>query len=234
MAWLCVGDFNEICHQYEKFGAADRPYRQMENFWEALIDCDLSEIPFNGDFFTWSNGREGWYFTKEKLDKGYGNKAWFDLFSDCIVNSLGVTSSDHKLILIQIKGELETGIRKHRPFRYEAVWDNRVECGELIQRELLCNLNPNFSLPSVMEGLQRLANKPEEVSNLFQVFFQALFSSSMPERLEDCIRVVKSVITPEMNSDLVKQISNEEVEKAVFTMNGPGSPGPDGFPAIFY
>ncbi|KAJ0097104.1 hypothetical protein Patl1_28743 [Pistacia atlantica] len=56
----------------------------------------------------------------------------------------------------------------------------------------------------------------------------------MPERLEDCIRVVKSVITPEMNSDLVKQISNEEVEKAVFTMNGLGSLGPDGFPAIFY
>ncbi|KAJ0097106.1 hypothetical protein Patl1_28744 [Pistacia atlantica] len=90
MAWLCVGDFNEICHQYEKFGDADRPCRQMENFREALIDCDLSEIPFNGDFFTWNNGREGWYFTKEKLDKGYGNKAWFDLFSDRIVNYLGV------------------------------------------------------------------------------------------------------------------------------------------------
>ncbi|KAJ0075024.1 hypothetical protein Patl1_34399 [Pistacia atlantica] len=56
----------------------------------------------------------------------------------------------------------------------------------------------------------------------------------MPESLEDCIRVVRSVITPEMNSDLVKQISNEEVEKAVFIMNGLGSPGPDGFPTIFY
>ncbi|KAJ0017174.1 hypothetical protein Pint_11951 [Pistacia integerrima] len=304
MTWLCIGDFNEICHQYEKFGAADRPYRQMQNFREALLDCDLSEIPFNGDFFTWNNGREGWYFTKEKLDKGFGNKAWFELFSDCIVNSL-------------------------------TAWDNRAECGELIQREWLCNLNPNSSLPSAMEGLQtckeklstwskstfrdqrntvtdklsqlkhledtnrgdkkeelqqlkqeidglleedyikwkqrakqqwlkdgdrntkffhlcanqhrksnvikqissddgRFANKPEEVSNLFQLFFQSLFSSSMPERIEDCIRVVKPVITPKMNSDLVKQISNEEVEKAVFNMNGLGSPGPDGFLAIFY
>ncbi|XP_031254340.1 uncharacterized protein LOC116112330 [Pistacia vera] len=335
MAWLCIGDFNEICHQYEKFGAADRPYRQMQNFREALLDYDLSEIPFNGDFFTWNNGREGWYFTKEKLDKDFGNEAWFELFSDCIVNSLSVSSSDHKLIFIQIRGELETEIKKHRPFRYEAAWDNRAECGELIQREWLCNLNPNSSLPSAMEGLQRckeklstwskstfrdqrntmtdklsqlkhledtnrgdkkeelqhlkqeidglleeddikwkqrakqqwlkdgdrntkffhlcanqhrksnvikqissddgrFANKPEEVSNLFQLFFQSLFSSSMPERIEDCIRVVKPVITPKMNSDLVKQISNEEVEKAVFNMNGLGSPGPDGFLAIFY
>ncbi|KAJ0008131.1 hypothetical protein Pint_29751 [Pistacia integerrima] len=116
MAWLCIGDFNEICHQYEKFEATDRPYRQMENFREALLDCDLNEIPFNGDFFTWNNGREGWYFTKEKLDKGYGNKASFDLFSNSIVNSLSVSSSDHKLIFIQIRGELETEIRKHRPF----------------------------------------------------------------------------------------------------------------------
>ncbi|KAJ0007624.1 hypothetical protein Pint_29766 [Pistacia integerrima] len=304
MAWLCIGDFNEICHQYEKFGAADRPYRQMENFREALLDCDLSEIPFNGDFFTWNNGREGWYFTKEKLDKGYGNKAWFDLFSDSIVNSL-------------------------------TAWDNRVECGELIQREWLCILNPNSSLPGAMEGFQRckeklstsskstfrnqkntvtdklsqlkhledsnrgdkkgelqqlkqeidglseeddikwkqrakqqwlkdgdrntkffhlcanqrrksnvikqissddgrLANKPKEVSNLFQIFFQSLFSSTMPKRIEDRIHVVKPVITPVMNNDLVKQISNEKVEKAVFNMNGLGSPGPDGFPAIFY
>ncbi|KAJ0052838.1 hypothetical protein Pint_03233 [Pistacia integerrima] len=182
----------------------------------------------------------------------------------------------------------------------EAAWDNRAEYEELIQREWLCNLNPNSSLPGTMEGLQRgdkkeelqqlkqeidglleeddikwkqrakqqwlkdgdrntkffhlcanqrrksnvikqissddgrFANKPEEVSNLFQLFFQSLFSSSMPERIEDCIRVVKPVITPEMNNDLVKQISNEEVEKDVFNMNGLGSPRSDGFPAIFY
>ncbi|KAJ0013735.1 hypothetical protein Pint_20054 [Pistacia integerrima] len=57
----------------------------------------------------------------------------------------------------------------------------------------------------------------------------------MPESLEDCIRVVKSVITPEMNSDLVKQISNEEVEKAIFTMNGRLDLQTSmDFPAIFY
>ncbi|KAJ0024918.1 hypothetical protein Pint_07178 [Pistacia integerrima] len=103
--------------------------------------------------------REGWYFTKEKLDKGFGNKAWFELFLDCIVNSLSVSSSDRKLIFIQIRGELETEIRKHRPFRYEVAWDNRAECGELIQREWLCILNPNSSLPGVMEGLQRCKEK---------------------------------------------------------------------------
>lgn len=24
-AWICLGDFNEICHQYEKVGVAERP-----------------------------------------------------------------------------------------------------------------------------------------------------------------------------------------------------------------
>ncbi|KAJ0096620.1 hypothetical protein Patl1_27306 [Pistacia atlantica] len=182
----------------------------------------------------------------------------------------GVTSSDHKLILIQIKGELETEIRKHRPFRYEAAWDNRVECGEADPKRMALRNTVTDKLSQMkhleesnrgdkkgelqqlkqeIDGLLeeddikwkqrakqqwlkdgdrntkffhlcanqrrksnvikqisnddgRLANKPEEVSNLFQVFFQALFSSLMPERLEDCNRVVKSVITPEMNSDL--------------------------------
>ncbi|XP_042980196.1 uncharacterized protein LOC122310366 [Carya illinoinensis] len=42
------------------------------------------------------------------------------------------------------------------------------------------------------------------------------------------------MVTPEMNFVLTKGISNEEIERAIFSMNGLGSPGPDGFPAIFY
>ncbi|KAJ0081310.1 hypothetical protein Patl1_12097 [Pistacia atlantica] len=70
-------------------------------------------------------------------------------------------------IMAERDGELETEIRKHKPFRYEAAWDNGAECGELIQREWLCNLNPNFSLPSAMERLQR-GDKKEELQQLKQ------------------------------------------------------------------
>lgn len=37
--WLCIGDFNEILYQHEKFGGASRAYAQMKSFGQALQDC---------------------------------------------------------------------------------------------------------------------------------------------------------------------------------------------------
>lgn len=39
--WLCVGDFNEILKQSEKFGAARRLDKHIESFKIALETCGI-------------------------------------------------------------------------------------------------------------------------------------------------------------------------------------------------
>lgn len=53
MPWLLMGDFNEILYNLEKEGGRPRPQRQMQAFHDVLIECNLNDMGFVGDRFTW-------------------------------------------------------------------------------------------------------------------------------------------------------------------------------------
>ncbi|KAH6781790.1 hypothetical protein C2S51_007083 [Perilla frutescens var. frutescens] len=74
-AWLVGGDFNEILSDLEKEGGFVRARGQMNDFQEALDDCDLRDIIKNDMRFTWLNQRKGEDAIKEKLDRFVGNEA---------------------------------------------------------------------------------------------------------------------------------------------------------------
>lgn len=50
--WLCFSDFNEILHPYEKSGGNDRNPNLMNDFREALRDCNLMDVGYKGYPFT--------------------------------------------------------------------------------------------------------------------------------------------------------------------------------------
>lgn len=128
MTWLCVGDFNEILHQEEKYGASMRPYIQMEDFKLAWEDSGLSDSSYVGDMFTWSNDREGEQFTKERLDHAFSNSRWQDLFPFYSVNYEMAQSSDHRPIVVTMASQMNIMSRGEKPFIYEANWAVREEC----------------------------------------------------------------------------------------------------------
>lgn len=72
--WLCAGDFNEILYSLKKEGGRPRPQVCMDHFREALEACDLQDLGFYGDVFTWRNHShrvEG--YIRELLDRAVGN-----------------------------------------------------------------------------------------------------------------------------------------------------------------
>ena len=56
--WVVIGNFNEILYLHEKEGGARRPDRMMQEFREALVDCQLDDMGFMGDQFTWRRRRD--------------------------------------------------------------------------------------------------------------------------------------------------------------------------------
>ncbi|KAL0402341.1 UNVERIFIED_CONTAM: hypothetical protein Slati_4264000 [Sesamum latifolium] len=52
--WLSAGDLNEILHPEEKTGAP-RSRKQIEDFRSCLSDCQLYDLGYKGDKFTWCN-----------------------------------------------------------------------------------------------------------------------------------------------------------------------------------
>ena len=65
-------------------------------------------------------------------------------------------------------------------------------------------------------------------------FYQKLFTSSEPVNLDEILEKIPTMVTEEMNSELLKEFTVEEVENALKQMAPLKSPGPDGMPPLFY
>lgn len=53
--WVCLGDFNEVLYQVEAVGRSVRQAWQLKAFRDALLHCQLFDLEYSGDSFTWSS-----------------------------------------------------------------------------------------------------------------------------------------------------------------------------------
>lgn len=131
----------------------------MEAFRTTVEDCDLNDLGYLGDRFTWRNKREGQQFTKERLDRGFANSKWQDLFPFHSVSHELALCSDPRPIVINMAKQMLHEQRKGKPFRNEVSWALREDCLHLIQEEWNKHTLAPHKLALVTEGLQRCQEK---------------------------------------------------------------------------
>lgn len=105
LPWVCLGDFNEILYNHEKQGGIPRPQRYMDAFRDVLNFCNLNDLGFEGDIFTWRNNNyrvDG--YIRERLDRAVANPAWRMRFPGYkLVNGIQ-GHSDHRPIVLHVRG----------------------------------------------------------------------------------------------------------------------------------
>jgi hypothetical protein len=72
------------------------------------------------------------------------------------------------------------------------------------------------------------------VRKAFEAQFKGVYTSLGPRDWGDSLSGVRPLVTADMNRDLTAPFSLEEVKSAAFQMGALKSPGPDGFPGLFY
>ncbi|KAA3461041.1 LINE-1 reverse transcriptase isogeny [Gossypium australe] len=91
----------------------------MKEFRQVLDECQLADLGYSGDWFTWERGNVPETNIQERLNRGVGNE-WRSLFPEFIIQHLPHSFSDHCPILFNTKcnDRRQTG----GSFRFEAWW----------------------------------------------------------------------------------------------------------------
>ncbi|KAJ8750349.1 hypothetical protein K2173_014264 [Erythroxylum novogranatense] len=118
--WVCIGDFNELLSQEEKWGIHDHPHYLIRNFRDVLPDCDLHDIRYTGSLFTWYMKRNSQVVAKQRLDRAVGNGKWFLRFPERSGQSLVALVFDHDPLLLDTSPDSQHTVC--RRFCFDNAW----------------------------------------------------------------------------------------------------------------
>lgn len=116
--WLVCGDFNEIFRDGEKLGRPLRNISQMENFIDAVADCNLNDLGSHGTLFSWSNRRKAADLVRELLDRMLANSYWYDMFPYAEVENLQWSGSDQCPLVLSTDEPNASSRRRRKPKRF--------------------------------------------------------------------------------------------------------------------
>ena len=130
----------------------------MDRFKEVLEDCQLNDLGFLGDPFTWRNhSRDSAHYIRQRLDRAVATHDWCLHFPDYRVMHGDPRHSDHRPIIISITNEADREPSGAGPngFRFEAKWLQEDNCDAIVHNAWI-NAERN-GVNSVAEKLQSVA-----------------------------------------------------------------------------
>ncbi|XBJ23705.1 hypothetical protein VPH35_001773 [Triticum aestivum] len=122
----------------------------MMAFQSAIDDCELRDMGFLGDQFTWYRGR-----TRERLDRGLINNTWSIMYPHAALQNLGYNHSDHRPLLVDTKYYSLVGGSDNQVNHLEARWIKESVFNDLVE-ETWPQVGSNPNLVSVHAKLNRM------------------------------------------------------------------------------
>lgn len=107
----------------------------MDRFREALEDCDLSDLGFEGDPFTWrNNSHTSVHYIREHLERVVANNEWMMRFPLHRVINGEPRHSNHRMVIVDTNPPRSDGGRRGPlAFYFEASWVEEDECATIVE-----------------------------------------------------------------------------------------------------
>lgn len=98
--WLVFRDFNIVLHNSEKLEGNHIDIHIVTHFHNTLNLCDLHDLGYKGDDFTWANNQQNNQHIKARLDRFIASKWWISTFPNYNNTHLLRFGSDHCHIML--------------------------------------------------------------------------------------------------------------------------------------
>lgn len=106
----------------------------MAAFNEALVDCGLTDLGFEGTPFTWTNNQCAPRTIRCRLDRVCMDQQTRARFPTVLVTHVEQPGSDHIPILLRLEKPRSFSIPRSKPFRFEDMWVRQDGCEEIVRR----------------------------------------------------------------------------------------------------
>ncbi|XP_042005801.1 uncharacterized protein LOC121754526 [Salvia splendens] len=149
----------------------------MLDFAEAIEDCRLVDVGFDGAPFTWAKNN-----LFERLDRVFINEQWTSVFEATRITNLPRVASDHGLILVRCKTEV-TG-EQGRNFRFQNMWLRHERFRGVVES--------SWSQPTKAGGLLNLQIKLARLKKVLKEWNRATFGNLQSNLKEAEVVIVEA------------------------------------------
>jgi len=103
-------------------------------FNDTLNACDLNDLGYHGNIFTWANNQPNNIHIRERLDRFCANSNWISSFPIYINKHLLRYSSDHCPILLEFYEDTTHNVntKKFKILRYENIWSQDQDSQSIV------------------------------------------------------------------------------------------------------
>ncbi|XP_075661708.1 uncharacterized protein LOC142631429 [Castanea sativa] len=152
--WLCIGDFDQVLNDEDKFTFHSNSIAGADLFQQTLNDLELCALKAKCQNFTWMNRREDEYFVMERLDRAFASVEWINSYPQYALHNHQIIRSDHGSILLGFEVQLPF---RRRPFRLERMWSTYEDCGDVVKSEWDANTTGSraFNLQYKINNVKR-------------------------------------------------------------------------------
>ncbi|KAF7149419.1 hypothetical protein RHSIM_Rhsim03G0083500 [Rhododendron simsii] len=162
LLWLCMGDFNQVLAVEDKLGGHLPSQNALAAFHDMISACGLVDLEFKGPKFTWRNNRSEESFIMERIDMGFANSKWRELYEHAMVFVEVAVGSDHNPLILNTEIPLN---KVGKPFRFESFWLSDEECSLVVSEAWNLDQEGN-SMLSVCKKLRACKDRLKEWSRM--------------------------------------------------------------------
>ena len=86
----------------------------------------------------------------------------------------------------------------------------------------------------IWDKFGRWCEDKDNIANAIVTYFEDIYSTSNPILIDEVTAAIPTIVTEEMNMELSRNFTREEIVTALKQIHPTKSPGPDGMPALFF
>ncbi|KAL2938727.1 LINE-1 retrotransposable element ORF2 protein [Bienertia sinuspersici] len=117
---VLIGDLNVVMNSEEKIGSNVKNSK-IQPIRQCMETCELHDIPYGGNFYTWCNKQEAEHRVYSKLDRVMSNDCWLEVKFKANALFLPEAISDHSPAISRVDNNIGGG---HIPFKYFRMWSS--------------------------------------------------------------------------------------------------------------